>query len=163
MDRCTLALEMLAYLYHEWEYGEPCYAISDGEVHTDDPLGNAFRLGDEEDSIIAILERFFPSENVRNIDPKTWPERLDALERARAAEAGGEVGLLRAALVKYGGHTSINCCYGLNPGEGFVCRCGLYDFISHEEFETALLYPALATAATPGRGEPVEQAAREEG
>lgn len=39
---------------------------------------------------------------------------------------------LKAALVKYGAHTDINCCYGLNPNEGYVCRCGLYDVIDAE-------------------------------
>lgn len=74
-----LALEMLAYVYHAWENGEPCFAITDGEVHTDDPLGNAFRLFDEEDSIIKMLDQFFPTQNVRDIDPKTWDDRIDAL------------------------------------------------------------------------------------
>lgn len=45
---------------------------------------------------------------------------------------------LKAALVKYGAHISINCCYGMNPGEGYVCRCGLYDIIDAEAHLAAL-------------------------
>jgi hypothetical protein len=74
-----LALEMLAYLYHEYENGEPCFSVSDGSLHEDDPIGNAIQLGTEEDSIIAILEAFFPNENVKAIDPKTWAKRVEEL------------------------------------------------------------------------------------
>jgi hypothetical protein len=76
-DALRLAVEMLAHIYHEWESGTPCFAVTEGSVHDDDPIGNAFRLGNEEDSIIAFLDAYLPSERISEIDFESWPSRVE--------------------------------------------------------------------------------------
>ena len=78
-DALCIALEMLAYLMSEWEAGTPCHGATDGVLHTDDYIGNALLLGDEEHSINLLLEKLFPVENLKHINPTTWEDRITAL------------------------------------------------------------------------------------
>jgi hypothetical protein len=75
----SLALEMLAHFYNEYEYGADCYEEPDDR---DGYLGKAVALsGDAEDSISKLLNECFPrsAEAIRKIDPSTWGDRLDTL------------------------------------------------------------------------------------
>lgn len=86
-----LALEMLAYLFGEWEYGTECFEVTDGEtLHPDAPLGNAFTLmPNTVEDIVAFL-RLTPTangESVQVVDMQTWEDRVAALAAATSTAA----------------------------------------------------------------------------